>query len=778
MHMTIYSIQAADVSKSIHSGKLKLGGSNPQGDTISFTNYYMELNGAPYFAICGEMHYSRYPSEEWENEIIKMRMSGINTMASYIFWNHHEEVEGSFDWTGNRDLRKFVELCAKHGLYMILRVGPFCHGEARNGGLPDWLFGRSFEVRSNDEAYMGYVKKLYDEISKQAEGLMYKDGGPVIGVQLENELMHAAALWELTAKTGDEYLSGGSGGEEHMRILKQLALEAGLEAPFYTSTGWGGAPVLEDEVLPLYGGYAYTPWTVNEENPNQKPTEEYVFRDFHNNNVEMEYFDPPYPREQYPFACCEMGGGMQTWYLARFIVEPESVAAMTMMKVAGGCNFIGYYMFHGGTNPIGEHGYMNESTTPKLSYDFQAPLGEFGQVRRSDDLLRPLHYFFRSFGAHLAPMAAVLPAGAADIRPEDTEKLRYAVRVKDGSGYVFVNNYQDHVEMKPHQDVRFEIDLGTEKLQFPRTGLTIDKNVSTMLPFHFPLADGALLKYATAMPVTSITDNGRMTYFFVLARGIAGELALAGESIAEVESTNGLVEQSGSIIYVTAAADRETIVHIGLKDGSEIQLCVLTAEQSEHIWEEEYQGQRRLFLSDVPVLIDGDQLKLMFDERSTAQVQVFPALEKRWSGSTTVHEAAHNGLFEQYQITSPAPALSVQVDPITSRKVQVKLDESMWDQVDDVLLQIDYEGNVGFAFANGALFHDHFYNGTPWEIGLARFREQLAGSEVILQVTPLHKGKVVISADAAFALQKTFTGDSIAQIHGVRAIPIRYVAVN
>src|SRR5690606_7517209 len=128
-------------------------------------------------------------------------------------------------------------------------------------------------------------------------------------------------------------------------------------------------------------------------------------------------------------------------------------------------------------------------------------------------------------------------------------------------------------------------------------------------------------------------------------------------------------------------------------------------------WEEEYQGQRRLFLSDVPVLIDGDQLKLMFDERSTAQVQVFPALEKRWSGSTTVHEAAHNGLFEQYQITSPAPALSVQVDPITSRKVQVKLDESMWDQVDDVLLQIDYEGNVGFAFANGALFHDHFYNG-------------------------------------------------------------------
>jgi beta-galactosidase len=775
--MSIYSITAAGVTKPIHAGKLKLGGSNPQGDKISFNNYFMEMNGTPYFAICGELHYSRYPFAEWENEIIKMKMSGINTMASYIFWNHHEEVEGCFDWTGNRDLRSFVQLCAKHGLFVILRVGPFCHGEARNGGLPDWLFGRSFEVRSNDEDYLTYVKQLYDEIGKQAVGLMYKDGGPVIGVQLENELMHAAALWELTAKTGDEYLSGGSGGEEHMRILKKLALEAGLDAPFYTSTGWGGAPVLEDEVLPLYGGYAYTPWTVNENNPNQKPTEEYIFRDFHNNEAQMDYYDPPYPREQYPFACCEMGGGMQTWYLARFIVEPESVAAMTMMKVAGGCNFIGYYMYHGGTNPIGQSAYMNESTTPKLSYDFQAPLGEFGQVRRSDNLLRPIHYFFRSFGGHLAPMATVLPAGAADIRPDDTDTLRYAIRVKDGSGYVFVNNYQDHVGMKAHQDVRFEIDLGTEKLQFPREGITIEKNVSTMLPFNLPLADGALLKYATAMPVTSMTDGGRKTYFFASARGVSGELALAGKSIVDVQVNAGKIERIGEITYVTTAGDRESIARVQLSDGSELQLCMLTAKQSECIWEADYAGQRRLFLSDIPVLVSGVELKLMFDQRSTVQLQVFPALEAGLSGEGIVRDAAANSLFDCYQITNPAVSIALEVQPITDRKVRVTLDDTVWDSVDDVLLQIDYEGNVGFAFADGELFHDNFYNGTTWEIGLARFRERLAGREMILQVTPLHKGKVVISADAAFALQKTFTGESIAKINAVKAIPIRYMTI-
>ena len=54
------------------------------------------------------------------------------------------------DFTGRRDLRAFAELCAKHGLFVILRIGPFAHGEVRNGGLPDWLFGKPFEVRSLD----------------------------------------------------------------------------------------------------------------------------------------------------------------------------------------------------------------------------------------------------------------------------------------------------------------------------------------------------------------------------------------------------------------------------------------------------------------------------------------------------------------------------------------------------------------------------------------------------------------------------------------------------
>ncbi len=46
----------------------------------------------------------------------------------------HERKEGQFDWSGDLNLRKFLEIVKKNDLYAIVRMGPFCHGEIRNGG--------------------------------------------------------------------------------------------------------------------------------------------------------------------------------------------------------------------------------------------------------------------------------------------------------------------------------------------------------------------------------------------------------------------------------------------------------------------------------------------------------------------------------------------------------------------------------------------------------------------------------------------------------------------
>ena len=226
-------------------------GTSGNGDVISFNNYYMEKSGKPFFAVSGEFHYSRMDESRWEDEIIKMRLGGVNIISSYLFWNHIEEEEGVFDFSGRRNLRRFVQLCAKHGLYVILRVGPFDHGEVRNGGLPDWLYAKPYEVRHTNEGFMQAVKQLYTKIGEQVQGLFYKDNGPIIGVQLDNEYMHSSAVWEMTTGISDEWIFSGSEGETYILKLRELALEAGLTPVFFTGTAWGGA-AYSPRVMPLW----------------------------------------------------------------------------------------------------------------------------------------------------------------------------------------------------------------------------------------------------------------------------------------------------------------------------------------------------------------------------------------------------------------------------------------------------------------------------------------------------------------------------------------------
>ena len=203
-------------------------GASPDGVTLTFNNYYLERDGKPFLAVSGECHYSRLDPSRWEDAIVKMRMGGVDIVATYVFWNHIEETEGTFDFTGRRDLHRFVALCQRHGLYVILRIGPFCHGEIRNGGLPDWLYGKPFEVRSLSEGFLACVRKLYAQIAQQVRGLFFRDGGPIIGIQLDNEYMHSSAPWEITTGISGEWVNPGRDGEAYILALRTIALECGL----------------------------------------------------------------------------------------------------------------------------------------------------------------------------------------------------------------------------------------------------------------------------------------------------------------------------------------------------------------------------------------------------------------------------------------------------------------------------------------------------------------------------------------------------------------------
>ena len=229
------------------------------------------------------------------------------------------------------------------------------------------------------------VRGLYAHIAQQLRGLYFKDGGPIIAAQVDNEYMASSAPWEMTTGISREWVPSGHDGAGYLERLRDIAIEEGIDPPMFTCTGWQ-SPV-PDDMLPLWGGYAYRPWLfydgVGAEGMTEHPaTDEYRYRRLHGSST-SDGFDPPYDPDSRPYACCEMGGGMFNSYDYRFVLPKRSVDAMANIKLGSGCDFLGYYMFHGGTNPKGAAGFLNEGQTPKRSYDFQAPLGEFGQVRES-----------------------------------------------------------------------------------------------------------------------------------------------------------------------------------------------------------------------------------------------------------------------------------------------------------------------------------------------------------------------------------------------------------
>lgn len=750
--MPVSEICLRNINKEIFSGHLKMGGTNPEGKRLDVTNYYIEFDGNPFLIIAGEFQYSRYDCNCWEWEILKMKMAGLNTITSYVFWIHHEEEEGIFIWEKDKNLKRFLDICKTNNMFVILRIGPFVHGECRNGGLPDWLFAKPFRVRSNDEGYLESVKKFYQEIGQQSIDYLFKNGGTVIGVQLENEYMHAGAPWEFTYKQDELNTGIGYDGVEHMVKLKQLAQEAGLEVPIYTCTGWGGSPVIENEMIPVFGGYAFRPWIINETNKIHPPTDNYIFKNLHDGN--------------YPYACNELGAGMQSWYNYRFVVPPESVEGIAIQRLAGGCNILGYYMFHGGSNPTGNNCYLNEHKCPKISYDFQAPIGEYGQIRQSYHFLRLLHMFLDEFGTFICQTATVLPQEAPLIHPENTSILRYAVRVKDKSGFIFINNYQDHCELNTLCDIRIKLNANDEELYVPAIGgINLAKGITAIFPFNIKLGD-ITLKYSTTQLLTRIKYN-EDHYFFFAPEGINAEYCFDNEGIYCIDTSCGEIIEEKPYTIIKTYAGLDSVVKITGANKTIIYVHTITRSQALSSWKINFNKKETLVITDADSLIEKNGCLYLETRKNRIQLYFFPteyklvAVQNKDITKDIISEK--EGFFSRFNIDISEKNLHFDIDRIDSNRVEISFKKASFEGIEDIILRIEYEGDIGYAFIGNKLINDNFFNGQIWEIGLKRYFNELAEKDIYIFISPIRKGKVIIK-DISMAMQQQFIGEEIANI--------------
>lgn len=705
-----YELTSPQTSKEIKSGHLNMG----VPGKIDVNSYYMSLDGKPAIPVLGEFHFSRYPQEQWEEEILKIKAGGITILPTYVFWAIHEEREGVFDWSGNKNLRHFLELCKKHDMPVIIRIGPFCHGEIRNGAIPDWIFAKPIDVRSNDPLYLHYVDRLYGEIAKQMEGLYFKDGGPIIGCQLENEHQHSAAPWGINyigepvdnttatydsdfAKIGvsvqEKKITTEELGNEHMRTLKAMAEKHGIITPIYTATGWGNAAVIGNEAIPVTSAYTYPFWV------EPAMSEFCKFKDIHKH---PDYEPVRYIPTDFPSFCVEMGAGIQMTYKRRPIVPGLASEALMVRTLGSGSNGIGYYMYHGGSTPKMEGGvgtFADEAMgMPKVSYDFQAPIGEFGLEGTMYRNLRLLHLFLADFGSQLAPMETVLPENWETITPENRKDLRYCARMKDNRGFIFMVNFQDHDQERYNQEgLKIKLNLNGETLCIPAEGsFTLPKDQSVIIPFNLDMS-GTLLKYATAQLLMKIPDNGKEHYFFFAREGMKVEYAFEDKTV--VIDTPGI----------------ESTFEKG-----NIKITTLTREQA------------------LDATKFGNQIiitKALAIEPQKGSIQLFSLGKNEFEYILYPSNAG----FKTQVVNVPEVQPVFSWEKYNSRRITVHFTDKPSKNVSEYYLKLDYVGDVAMAFLENTMINDHFWSGKPWLIGLNRMTDRMQKEDLGFYIRPLNK---------------------------------------
>jgi beta-galactosidase len=734
---------------------------NPGGHSITVNSRYLMRDGKPWLPVMGEFHFSRYPRQYWEEELLKMKAAGVEIVSSYIIWIHHEEVQGQFDWSGDRDLGEFVRLCGKHGLLAIVRIGPWAHAEVRNGGFPDWV-QRMPHVRSNDPHYLAAVDTFYRQIAQQLQGEFWKDGGPVIGIQLENEYA----------------LQGPGRGAAHILKLKQMAVAAGFDVPLYTVTGWDGAVFPPREILPVFGGYTDWPWDDSIEK--LPPNEVYTFRFESREGGDM---GAPGGRPAshatqaelapYPFLSAEFGAGIEDTYHRRPVIHASDVAAMLPAQLGSGVNLLGYYMFQGGANPAGKLTTLQESQAtgapndlPEISYDFQAPLGQYGEERESYRKTKLFHYFLNEFGRQLAPMVVHAP-NKTPASPSDFSVARLAVRSLGGQAFLFVNNYVRGYKMPARNNFQVQVRLPGGDVMVPEQAATVPDGAYFIWPIGITI-EGVSLRYATAQLVTTLEGENEAYVFFAAQDGIAPEFAL---SLQPGQSVEGPAHSGGrgakTVVYSTPGTGIAFTVRSA--SSKPTHFVVLTQEQAERLTLLEIRGQKTLIYSGAYAFSNGEAIHLRSAGHPDIFFGVLSASDAAWQSDAPLKPQPPEGIFQVYEASVAPKTIPVaftqtkqpgaaplieRANPAGWRKqlvavaptdVAMQKFAAQWSiilpkdalgGVEDVFLQVHYQGDIGRLYAGATPIDDNFYNGEPWVIGLKRFAMR-QDAPLQLQVLPL-----------------------------------------
>lgn len=341
-----------------------------KGGTFTVGDKTFLLNGKPFVVKAAELHYPRIPRPYWEHRIKMCKALGMNTVCLYVFWNIHEQQEGKFDFTGNNDVAEFCRLAQRNGLYVIVRPGPYVCAEWEMGGLPWWLLKKKdIRLREPDSYFMERVKLFERKVGEQLASLTIQNGGPIIMVQVENEY--------------------GSYGENkaYVSAIRDIVRQSGFDKVTLFQCDWASnfeKNGLDDLV-----------WTMN----------------FGTGaDIDQQFRRLGELRPNAPQMCSEFWSGWFDKWGARHETRPAKAMVEGIDEMLSKGISFSLYMTHGGTSFGHWAGANSPGFAPDVtSYDYDAPINEYGQATPKYWELRRTMEKYNDGGKLPAPPKAPMP---------------------------------------------------------------------------------------------------------------------------------------------------------------------------------------------------------------------------------------------------------------------------------------------------------------------------------------------------------------------------------
>jgi len=657
------------------------------------------------------------------------------------------------------------------------RIGPWCHGEVRNGGFPDWVQNKGIPMRTNSTAWLALVRTWYTGLAAQMKGRYWADGGAVISLQLDNE-------------TPDV---------DYLLALRALAVELGMAPWFFVKTGWPSPDktVEPGQLFPVSGGYYDEFWTDSDNS-----TGGFLFGAAANTTI--------------PTITAEAGPGMASSYHRRLFIDPVDAAAAIQVFLANGVTQLGMYMYHGGSDPIGNLSTMQEqqglgeggaNDMPCVSYDFQAPIGECGQTRTHYHSIRRLSLAARLHAPLLALASTFVPS-ATPSSPLDTATLRWAARGDGSSALVFLNTVQTFATMQPQTGLRLSVRLaGGAAVALPANGsapLDVPAGAAPVWAVRTLLPLGLRLEYATAAPLGVVSDGaGGSVVLFGAVDGVRAEIAFAAAGAAvscaapaRCEAEGALTVVRGIVPVAAGAAPLQPQAGFSV-GGARASLLVLDGATAARVWRAPGR-EGAVFISDAATGLvaaapggggAGAAVVLLESTGLGAPARLW-ACPPPASIAPADHEVplapTADGVCAFVDVPLPAPGVTASVAAVAaagaprvipkgkSGRAQAPARDGTLGEFAaaavynvsfagapaagvDVRLEVSYNGDsarvyaAGGGTAPGDLLFDHFYQGQTFNLPLTRSgRVDVSGSAPPLQLRVLPQGPRDVGAPVYF----------------------------